>query len=109
MSTGPDHPPLSLLACEFVVPNQEVLLVPYLNEDSDDQAQTFATVGTLPYALRNYTFDQLKKDCKVHIETISSEEYISADSPTLESELLQAICRFQVSDPIARQASTYIC
>jgi hypothetical protein len=108
MSTGPSHPRIPLLACEYRTPNQESLLISDVNSKSNDHMQTFATVVTLPYGLRNYSVDRLKEMCQEHIEAISTEANIIGDPSSLKCKLLQVICHFQESDPIAKRACIYL-
>jgi hypothetical protein len=108
MSTGRAHPPITLLACEFIAPNQEFLLVSDLTPETNDHMQTFATVGTLQYGLRDYNVDQTKQKCRDHIEAISNPRSIMGDRSTLRCKLLLTICRFLEAVPISKQARIYL-
>jgi len=107
MSTGRAHPPITLLACEFIPPNQEFLLVSDLTPETNDYMQTFATVRTLQYGLREYNVGQIKQKCKDHIEAISNPRNIMGDRSTLGYKILLAICRFLEAVPASKQARIY--
>jgi hypothetical protein len=107
MSTGRTHPPITLLACEFIPPNPEFLLVADLTPETNDHMQAFATVRTLQYGLREYNVDQVKQKCRDHFEAISNPRKILEDRSTLRCKLLLAICRFVEGVPDSEQARIY--
>jgi hypothetical protein len=107
MSTGRTHPPITLLACEFIPPNPEFLFVADLTPETNDHMQAFATVRTLQYGLRDYNVDQVKQKCRAHFEAISNPRKILEDRSTLRCKLLLAICRFVEAVPDSEQARIY--
>jgi hypothetical protein len=104
MSTGFLHPPISLLVCEYLPPDEKFLLVSDLTQDSNNNTRTFATVRTLQYALRNYSVEHLKRKCQDHIEAISSLQNIIGNPEKLSVKVLRATCRFQEAENIGKRA-----
>lgn len=101
MSTGRSHPPISLLICEFIPPDQEFLLVPDLDPESNGQKLTLA------YGLHNYSVDQLKQKLLEHIEAVSNWENMTGNRETLTWKVLRAMFFFQEGDPVAKRACIY--
>lgn len=104
LSTGLSHPSISLWVCEYIPPNENFLYVPDQTLESHDNAQSFASVRSLEYGVLKRNVDQLKPRSLEHIQAISSRETVIGDPRTLSWKILQAICRFQQADPIARKA-----
>jgi hypothetical protein len=108
MSTGNSHPPLYLLVCEYLPPNEKFLHITDPTQDSNINIRTFATVRTLQYALRNYSVEYLIEKCLDHIEAISDSQNIIGDPTTLSVKVLQAACRFQEAEQIGKRACIYL-
>ena len=108
LSTGHSHPPLSLLVCEYLPPNQVDLNVSELTLETEDKKPEFVPVTTLQYRVPNFSVDELKPKCLEHIEAISSWENIIGDDESLYWKLLRAICRFQEADPRSKEVRTHM-
>jgi hypothetical protein len=106
LSTGDCHPPIPLLVCEYIPPDENFLYVSDPTQGSHNDMQSSASVRSLEYAVLKCNVDQLKPRCLKHIQDISNRETVMGDSETLSLKILQAICRFQQADPIARQVCT---
>ena len=99
LSTGECHPLISLSICEYLPLNHKSLLISDLDTESNDCMQTFATVSTLQYGIRNYNVDGLRPKLWGHIEAISKQEKLMGDEESLSWKLLQAICCFHEAHP----------
>jgi hypothetical protein len=101
VSTGRSHPPISLLICEFIAPDQEFLLVSDLAQGSNGQKLTLA------YGLHNHSVDELEQELLEHIKAVSNWENMTGNRETLTWKVLRAVFCFQEVDPVAKQACIY--
>lgn len=113
--THPSHPPISLSISEFNPPDENFLSLPEWTPNlplpertprPENRKNVFTAVSTLPYALSKFSIDQLVPQFMQHLEAISKRERITGDSETLTWKLMQAICRFEETDPFKKHACT---
>jgi hypothetical protein len=103
---GSLYPPFPIAVCQFIPPNSDFLLVSNLHSSSNDREETYATITTLPYGIRNCSLDQLRERVKEHID-ISTCEHLQVDLETLSGRILQAICRLRGAYPTLEGVNTY--
>lgn len=108
MSTGSSRPLIRLPVCEYRPQSRESLRVSKLPSDKNDETETVPTVGTLQYALRNPSAEELQRKYREHIEEISKGDNIDEDSSKFWHETLQVICHFAENDPIAKSVGIFL-
>jgi hypothetical protein len=102
VSSSPSLVSIPLVVREICLVNQDLLLLPDVTSDSNDQEQSFASLPSLPYAISDFSVEKIRPKCLDFITSLSNcqvedleEEH--EDTAKIIWPLLKAIWRFLVT------------
>jgi hypothetical protein len=107
VSSGPFLASMPLTVREICPASQDFLLLPNITSELNDQEQSVNSMPTLPYALCDSGFEQVKPQCLEYIKIVSNCQVEDLEKEdTITSKIVWRILKAIWSFLVARQAST---
>lgn len=100
MSSGPDHPPITMIVYEFIPANRQFLALYHAPSNNNDPMPNLEKVYAPPFGLvENNDTNKLRESCREHIKTMIKYSRASQKAAfgTLSYEIYESVNHYRQS------------